>query len=228
MYQNKLPNLQTYEFEEVPYKELMQNRIHNVLIVCSNYDFYLLEEDGRIDEQIFNEYTALNLRYPPSFSHAYSAKSALDILKTTKIDLVITWLDTSSRSLKISKSIKKEFPALHIAALSHYSSELRKILHDNQSGDIDFVFHWDGNIDIFLAIIKLVEDSMNAEKDINEIGVKAILLVEDSLRFYSRYIPSIYRIIVKQTSSSVQEGLNEHSRMMYKTWQTKNLTSHHL
>ena len=221
MFQNKLPNLQTYEFEEVPYKELMQNRIHNVLIICSNYDFYLLEEDGRIDEQIFNEYTALNLRYPPSFSHAYSAKSALDILKTTKIDLVITWLDTSKRTLKIAQSIKAEFPEVHITALSHYSSEVRKVLNENQSGDIDFVFHWNGNIDIFLAIIKLVEDSMNAEKDINEVGVKAILLVEDSLRFYSRYIPLIYRIIVKQTRSSVQEGLNEHSRMMSKRGRPK-------
>ena len=221
MFQNKLPNLQTYEFEEVPYKELMQNRIYNVLIVCSNYDFYLLEEDGRIDEQIFNEYTALNLRYPPSFSHAYSTKSALGILKTTKIDLVITWLDTSKRTFKIAQSIKDEFPEVHIAALSHYSSELRKVLNENQSGDIDFVFHWDGNVDIFLAIIKLVEDNMNAEKDINEIGVKAILLVEDSLRFYSRYIPSIYRIIVNQTRSSVQEGLNEHSRMMTKRGRPK-------
>jgi len=221
MSKKQLPDLQTYEFEEVPYKELMQNRIHNVLIICSNYDFYLLEEDGRIDEQIFNEYTALNLRYPPSFSHAYSAKSALNILKTTKIDLVITWLDTSERSLKISKTIKEVFPKLHIAALSHYSSELRKILTKNQSGDIDFVFHWDGNIDIFLAIIKLVEDSINAEKDINEIGVKAILLIEDSLQFYSRYIPLIYRIIVKQTQLSVQERFNEHRRMMSKRGRPK-------
>ncbi len=221
MLNKQLPNLQTHEFEEVPYKLLMQNRIHNVLIICSNYDFYLLEEDGRIDEQIFNEYTALNLRYPPIFYHAYSAKSALNTLKNTKIDLVITWVDTSTRALSISNKIKEEFPDVPIAALSHYSTELRKILNKNKSGEIDFVFHWDGNIDIFLAIIKLVEDSMNAENDINAFGVKAILLVEDSLRFYSRYIPLIYKIILTQTRAFVQEGFNEHSRMMSKRGRPK-------
>ena len=217
----ELPNIQTYEFEEVSYKELMQNRIYNVLIICSNYDFYLLEEDGRIDEQIFDEYTALKLRYPPSFSHAYSAKGALKVLRETKIDLVITWLDTSSRSLRISKTIKDEFQDVPIAALGHYSSELRIILNKSESSAIDFVFHWDGNVDIFLAIIKLVEDNMNAEKDINQIGVKAILLVEDSLQFYSRYIPIIYKIILNQTSSFMQEGLNEHSSMMSKRGRPK-------
>ena len=88
-----LPDLRKYEFEEVAFNELMQNRINKVLIVCSNYDFYMLEEDGRIDERIFYEYTSLNLRYPPSFIHANSAKRAIETLATDKIDLVITWLD---------------------------------------------------------------------------------------------------------------------------------------
>ena len=197
MLKNPLPDIQSYEFEDVLFKNLMQKRIYNILIVCSNYDYYLLEEDGRIDEQIFNEYTALNLRYPPNFLHAFSVKSALLKLETHTIDLVITWTDTSQRSFETAKEIKNLFPKTPIVALSHYSEELRKMLLDNKSADIDFVFHWNGDIDIFLAIIKLVEDRMNAEKDIDEIGVKAILLVEDSLRFYSQYIPLIYKVILK-------------------------------
>ena len=164
----------------------MQNRINKVLIVCSNYDFYMLEEDGRIDERIFYEYTSLNLRYPPSFIHANSAKRAILTLASDKIDLVITWLDIGNyRAFETSKLIREEFPKVPIAALSHYSSELRKKLEKETPGVIDLVFHWNGNSDIFLAIIKLTEDRMNAERDINEVGVKAILLVEDSLRYYS-------------------------------------------
>jgi hypothetical protein len=215
MNDKQLPDLKTHLFEDFAFNELMQNRINKVLIVCSNYDFYMLEEDGRIDEHIFNEYTALNLRYPPSFIHANSAKRAIIILTTDKIDLVITWLDIGNyKVFETSKIIKESFPNIPIAALSHYSSELRKKILRANIGIIDFVFHWNGNVDIFLAIIKLTEDRMNAEKDINQIGVKAILLVEDSLRFYSRYLPIIYKIILQQTRSFMSEGLNEHRGMM--------------
>ncbi|RXP54283.1 phosphoenolpyruvate synthase [Lutibacter sp. HS1-25] len=210
-----LPDLRTYEFEDFRFSELMQNRINKVLIVCSNYDFYMLEEDGRIDERIFYEYTSLNLRYPPSFIHANSPKRAIEILASDKIDLVITWLDIgSNKAFETSKLIKESFPDVPIAALSHYSAELRLKLERTNASFIDFVFHWNGNVDIFLAIIKLTEDSMNAENDINKTGVKAILLVEDSLRFYSRYLPIIYKIMLKQSDSFMSEGLNEHRKMM--------------
>ncbi len=215
MAKKELPDVRTYNFGEVAFNKLMQNRIYKVLIVCSNYDFYMLEEDGRIDERIFNEYTALSLRYPPSFIHANSTSKALRVLETDKIDLVITWLDIGNyNAFRTSKKIKENFPQVPIVAISHYSSELRKKLENEKVTAIDFVFHWNGNLDIFLAIIKLVEDRMNAENDINKIGIKAILLVEDSLRFYSRYIPLMYKVLLKQTSSLMSEGLNEHRKMM--------------
>jgi len=181
MLRKKLPDLNTYEFREVSFKHLMQNRIYNVLIVCSFYDFYLLEEDGRIDEMIFEEYSNLNLRYPPNILHAASEVSAKSIMETDNIDLVIIWLDTAQRSIDISNKIKESFPVMPIVALSHYPEELQKHLEKKNIGNIDFVFHWNGNVNIFIAIIKLVEDRMNAEKDVLVIGVKAILLVEDSI-----------------------------------------------
>lgn len=215
MSKKELPDLRTYEFEEFEFNQLMQNRIHKVLIVCSNYDYYMLEEDGRIDERLFNEYTALNLRYPPNFVHANSAKRAIKLMEIEKIDLVITWLDIGNyKTFETSKKIKEAFPNVPIAALSYYSSELKNRLKKDKESVIDFVFQWNGNVEIFLAIIKLTEDRMNAEKDINQIGVKAILLVEDSLRFYSRYIPMIYKVILKQTHAFMSEGLNEHRRML--------------
>ena len=212
---NPLPDLRTYEFQEFEFKQLMQNRIYNVLIVCSNYDYFMLEEDGRIDEQIFNEYMALNLLHPPSFLHSNTPKKALQMLASEKIDLVIVWLDAGNvTSFETSKLIRERFPLVPIAALSHYSSELSKRIEKEDTSSIDYLFHWNGNVDIFFAIIKLVEDKMNAERDIEQIGVKAILLVEDSMRFYSRYLPLIYKIILKQTRTFMSEGLNEHRRTL--------------
>lgn len=221
MLKKPLPNLTTYEFEDLAYKQLMQRRIHNVLIICSSYDYYLLEEDGRIDELIFDEYIALNLRYPPNFMHAGSEVEAMDMLSHNQIDLVITWVNNSSRSVEIANRIKQEYDDLSIAALSHNSEELRKMLREKKSDDIDFVFHWSGNTDIFLAIIKLVEDQMNAEKDILQVGVKAILLVEDSLRFYSQYLPLIYRVVFEQSEAFAQDSLNAHRKMMIKRGRPK-------
>ena len=123
MNRNPLPDLKNYEFEEVAFNQLMQNRINKVLIVCSNYDYYMLEEDGRIDERIFNEYMALNLRYPPSFIHANSAKRAIGMMNSDKIDLVITWLDIGNyKAFESSKLIKEAFPKITNAPLSHNSS----------------------------------------------------------------------------------------------------------
>lgn len=221
MLKEPLPDLKTYEFKEVSFKQLMQNRIYNVLIICSNYDFYLLEEDGRIDEQIFLEYTSLNLRYPPNIIHAPDSISAKNILKEQSIDLVIIWLSDSKDNLNMSDKVKQEFPKIPIVALSNYPGELQKMINKNQSTSINYVFNWNGNINIFIAIIKLVEDSMNAPKDINEIGVKAILLIEDSIEFYSRYLPLIYKILFTQTQSFIQDGLNEHRKIMSKRGRPK-------
>ena len=221
MLSKPLPNLITYEFEDLAYKQLMQKRINNILIICSSYDYYLLEEDGRIDELIFDEYIALNLRYPPNFMHAGSRLEAMDMLHHYQIDLVITWVNNITRSYDIAHHVKNAYPDLPIAALSHNSEELRKMLREEKSNDIDFVFHWSGNTDIFLAIIKLVEDRMNAEKDIIQVGVKAILLVEDSLRFYSQYLPLIYRVVFEQSEAFAQDSLNAHRKMMIKRGRPK-------
>ena len=208
-------NLKSYAFKEVTFDKLMQNRISKVLIVCSNYDYYMLEEDGRIEERIFNEYTSLNLRHPPSFIHANSTKRAIKLMEEHQIDIVITWLDIGNyNAFETSKKIKEAYPNVPIAALSHHSSQLRTKLQKENTDSVDFIFHWNGNADIFLAIIKLTEDRMNAERDINDIGVKAILLVEDSLKFYSRYIPLIYKVILKQTQGFMSEGLNEQRKML--------------
>lgn len=203
------------DFNDTSFNLLMQRRIHKVLLVASNYDSFMLEEDGRIDEQIFNEYVSLNLRYPPIFVMANSADEAHDILKNDSIDLVISMLrigDTDT--FQFATQVKKNYPKISIVILTHFSREITIRLEKEDLSAIDYVFCWLGNADILLAIIKLIEDRMNVQYDVEVVGVQTILLVEDSVRYISTYLPNIYKIIFKQSKEYMREALNEHQRML--------------
>ncbi|MFW5753188.1 MAG: PEP/pyruvate-binding domain-containing protein [Marinilabiliaceae bacterium] len=205
----------TSHFSDTAFDQLMQKRIHKVLLICSSYDAFMLEEDGRIDEQIFNEYVSLNLRYPPQFIQVSSADEAFEVLQNEKIDLVITMLSVGGMDpFSLSRKVKETHPAIPIVVLTPYSREVSLQLSREDTSAIDYVFCWLGNANLLLAIIKLIEDGMNAEHDIHEIGVQSILLVEDSVRFYSSYLPLIYKIVFEQSKKFMQEGLNEHQKMM--------------
>lgn len=204
-----------FNYDEAEFDSLMKRRVVKVLIICSNYDYFMMEEDGRIDEQIFNEYVSLSLSNPPIFVHAESAKQAFDILLREKIDLVITMLSVGEiDAFELSKRIKVDYPLVPIVVLTHFSREVSiKLIREDLSA-IDYVFSWLGNANLLLAIIKLIEDRMNLHDDVGEFGVQTILLVEDSIRYYSAYLPNIYKIIFKQSKSFMQEGLNAHKKML--------------
>ncbi len=204
-----------YYFAETAFDLLMKKQIKSVLLICSKYDAFMLEEDGRIDEQIFNEYVSLNLRYPPVFYQANSAEDAFAMLKKQSIDLVISMLNVEGMdTFTLAKGIKDLYPQKPIVVLTPFSREVSLKLSKVDLWAVDHVFAWLGNAHIMLAIIKLIEDSLNAEYDINEVGVQAILLVEDSVRFYSSYLPLLYKIIYTQGKEFMSEGLNEHQKMM--------------
>jgi CheY-like chemotaxis protein len=175
----------------------------------------MLEDDGRIDEQIFNEYVSLNLRYPPQFILASSEEEAFEKFEEEKIDLIITMLSAEETdTFGLAKRIKSRYPNKPIVVLTPFSRKISfKVSHEDLSV-IDYIFSWLGNADILMAIIKLIEDKMNVEHDVKEVGVQTILLVEDSIRFYSSYLPNIYKIIFKQSLKFMTEGLNEHQKML--------------
>jgi CheY-like chemotaxis protein len=212
---NELFSTDRYEFNEISYQELMQERIINVLLICSNYDAFMLEEDGRINEKIFLEYTSKNLRYPPQFTQASSSEMAFDLLEKKKFDLVITMLNVGKiDAFEMAKKVKKRYTRIPIVVLTHFSREVSIKLANEDLSSIDYVFSWLGNSTLLLAIIKLLEDKMNASFDVQEKGVQAILLVEDSVRYYSSYLPTIYKAIFEQTNELMTEGLNEHRRTL--------------
>lgn len=206
---------QKYDFNDTSFSKLLQNRIHRVLLICSNYAAFMLEEDGRIDEQIFNEYVSLNLRYPPIFIQVDSEERAFEVLKTEHIDLII--LTPGNRELgvfQLANDLKKQYHDIPIIVLTQFTREIRLKIEKEDLSSIDYVFSWLGNSDLLLAIIKLIEDKMNAEHDVKEVGVQTILLVEDSIRYISSYLPNLYKIILKQSQEFQREALNEHQQML--------------
>lgn len=201
-------------FEEVSFANIMRKRIYNVLIISSVYDAFILEEDGRIEEQIFYEYMSLNLRYPPRFINTTSEKEAFKVLREEDIDLIITMLSVEeTETFRLADHIKSSYPDIPIVVLTPFSREVSLKIETLELGSIDYIFSWLGNADILLAIIKLIEDKMNVAHDVEEVGVQVILLVEDNIRFYSSYLPNIYKIIFKQSKAFMTEGLNEHQKM---------------
>lgn len=208
-------DLQKYDFTDTSFDLLMQKRIHRVLLICSNYDNYMLEEDGRIDEQIFNEYVALNLRYPPSFIQTDNADDAFRILQDGNVDLVISMVSLKGTDVfALAKKIKAKYESIPIVVLTYFSREVSLRLEGEDLSAIDYVFCWLGDASLILAIIKLIEDKMNADHDIENIGVQAIILVENSIRYISAYLPNIYRIVLLQSLDFQKEALNEHQRML--------------
>ncbi len=201
------------DFQDTNFNKLMKKRILKVLLICNNYDNFMLEEDGRIDEQIFNEYMSLGLRYPPMFIRVDGAEKAFAKLEETDIDLVITMLNIkNTNAFELSMQIKQKYKDIPIVALTPFSREVMQNLENADLSAIDYVFCWLGNPDLLLAIIKLVEDNMNAPHDILEMGVQAIILVEDSIRYYSSILPILYKIFFIQSKRAAVEAPNEHLR----------------
>jgi hypothetical protein len=204
-----------FHFTETAFNKLMSKRIYKVLLVCSRYDAFILEEDGRIDEQLFNEYVSLNLRYPPEIIQVSTAEEAIVTLKQEKINLVINMLSVEDMDpFDLSYFIKDSYPTIPIVVLSPFSREISDKLETIDKNVIDYVFSWLGDVAILLAIIKLLEDKRNVEYDVNHVGVQTVILVEDSVRYYSSYLLTLYKILIQQAKQFTREGLNEHQKML--------------
>ena len=201
--------------KDTAFKNLMQRRIFNVLLISSPYDAFMLEDDGRVEEQLFFEYMALNLSSPPRFTQVHDYSLAFEHLAMKHYDLVIAMPGVDiSETFVNAKEMKRLYPDVPIVVLTPFSREVSRRLVNEDFGGVDYVFSWLGNVDLLLAIIKLLEDRLNADKDINEVGVQLILLVEDSIRFYSSVLPTLYKFLLRQSLIFSTEALNEHEKMM--------------
>lgn len=211
----KAHDISQLRFRDTPFVNLMNKRIYNVLLVASRYDMFILEDDGRVDEQIFNEYTSLSLRYPPRFTQVNTNKEALWKLKSNRYELVICMPNMDSSDVfHLSKEIKEHYPEIPVVLLTPFSKAVTQSLEKEDLSGIDYVFSWLGNTDLLLAIIKLIEDRMNVEHDVETVGVQTIMLVEDSVRFYSAALPMLFKFILSESKEFAKEALNDHLRTL--------------
>lgn len=192
-------------------ESLMRSRIRKILMICSNYDAFALEEDGRIENQVRSEYRELNLSNPPKFIWANSSQQAREIVSSeTEVDMIICMFNEQDKGIfPFASELKEEGRGIPFVLLIHYSKAVRQRVLESPHPGVDFVFSWHGNADLILAIVKLLEDAANADNDVFEVGVKGILLVEDSIRYYSNYLPELYKIVLTQSREFLKESLNE-------------------
>ena len=211
----KAHDIRQFQFRDTPFVKLMNKRIYNILMIASRYDMFILQDDGRVEEQIFNEYASLNLRYPPLFTQVSTGKEAMNELKTNRYELVICMPNMdNSEVFEVAKNIKSEHPHIPIVVLTPFSQRVTKTLEKEDLSGIDYVFSWLGNPDLLLAIIKLIEDRMNVEHDVKTVGVQTIMLVENSVRFYSSVLSLLYKFVLYESKEFSKEALNEHQRML--------------
>ena len=201
--------------KETAFQNLMQKRIFNVLLVATPYDAFMLEEDGRVEEQVYNEYVSLNLSSPPRFTKVANYEEARAELAAKEYDLVIAMPGVDvSETFREAVLLDELYPHIPFVVLTPFSKEVRRRIANEDLRGVDYVFSWLGNVDLILAIIKLIEDRMNADNDILDVGVQAILLVEDSIRFYSSILPYLFKFLLKQSMDFATEALNQHEAML--------------
>ncbi len=196
----------------------MTRRIRRILLVCNNYDNFSMEEDGRLDARIAREYAELNLSNPPVFVRAASTTEALAMADAgERWDLVITMYNVGEVDVFTFASKMKEYAAdVPVVLLSSFSKETYRQMEEHDRSAIDYTFNWNGSTDLIIAIIKLLEDSANAPNDILDGGVQCILLVEDSVKYYSTYLPLLYKLVLQQNIAAVRDALNEEQQIFRK------------
>ena len=205
-------------------------RVRRILMICSNYDAFILEEDGQIETRIYKEYIDLNLSTPPKFLWVQTSAEAREMLQTTVgIDMIICMYNAGDNDVfTLASELKKEGRSLPFVLLTYFSKEVYRRLAALDTSAVDYMFSWHGNADLIVAIIKLFEDLKNAENDILRVGVQSILLVEDSVRYYSTYLPELYRMVLRQSAEFLKETLNEQQRKHMKRSRPKILLATNL
>ncbi len=208
-------DLKNYESEFAHFDSLMPFRIRNILLISSLFDSFILEEDGQLANLMTGEYAEFSLSYVPHISRVSTGREALILLEKERFDLIIIVRPLNDIKLaSFGEKAKALSPGIPIVLLAYQTQELAGRLTENWRMTIDKAFIWNGDIKIILAIVKFIEDKLNVEHDTGLVAVRVIILIEDSVRFYSAYLPLIYAEIMRQTVSLMSDGINQAHRLL--------------
>ncbi|MFO8074228.1 MAG: PEP/pyruvate-binding domain-containing protein [Polyangia bacterium] len=197
------------------YENLMPWRVRNILLVSSLYDAFTFQEDARLTEMLFSEYLELNLRYAPRIERVSTAEEAVEILRETPFDMVISMHQAGGTKLdELQRSVREVAPEIPFVTLANSSRELEVLRDSGMLEGADRSFVWHGDVRLFLAIIKSVEDRLNARHDALSAGVPCLILLEDNVRFYSSYLPLLYTELMRHTQALMTDGLNTMQKLL--------------
>ncbi len=193
------------------FQDLMCHRVHNILLVSSLYDSFILEEDGRFDERLIMEYAEMNLIHMPRITRASTGNQALEMIKEQEgFDLIIATM----HAVEFAREVRRDASGCPIVLLTYDYRELKDLHKSHSVSDFERIFLWQGDFRILLAMVKLIEDRMNLDHDTKLVGVQSIILIEDNVRFYSSYLPNIYAELMSHSQSVLSEGVNLSHRIM--------------
>lgn len=197
------------------FHDLMAFRIREILLVSPAYDAFILEEDGRLTERLFSEYSDLDLSLAPRITHVSSARAALEVLASRRFDMVITVVRLKDMSVgEFATSVRDRFDDIPVVLLTFDQADLAQCPGGVCPQGIERVLLWTGDARILIACIKMVEDARNAERDTQTAGVQVFIVVEDSVQRYSSFLTLLYTELMRQSSSLIAEGLNDLHRRM--------------
>ena len=192
------------------FHKLMKYKIRDILLVSSLYDNYLFEEDGRLYELIREEYHTLNLSHSPEITHVTTGEEALEIASSSRnFDLIISTMHIEDMHvIEFAKKVHEQKIDLPLILLAYDNKERKAIAHDPNFHLFERIFIWQGDYKLLMGIVKYIEDKKNIENDTEVVGVQAIILVEDDVKFYSTYLPLIYSQVFQQSQRLISEGIN--------------------
>ncbi|MEN8211931.1 MAG: PEP/pyruvate-binding domain-containing protein, partial [Thermodesulfobacteriota bacterium] len=209
------------------YHELMANKVGEILLVSCPYDAFIMEEEGRLSTRIINEYRGLNLSKPPRLTWVASSLDAFQKLETKKFDLILAMPSLDGMDVfSFGAQVKEKYSDLPFFMLLHNTCDIDNYICKNNSAIIDRTYIWGGNTDLLLAIIKNFEDEMNVDFDTENASVRVIIMVEDSPYHYSSFLPVLYKQIVLQTQSVIDDSINEEHRLLKMRGRPKVLVAH--
>src|ERR1022692_1044965 len=191
------------------FETLMPFRVHNILLVSSFYDSFILREDGRLNELLIDQSLDLSPEHVPGITHVSSCAEAAELARSGQFNLIVTNLNVGDmNAAQLASEIKRAGLDVPVVVLGYDYREIQNFVERNPVTDIERIFLWQGNARILIAIVKFIEDQRNVRHDTRAMGVPVLLVVEDNIRYYSSFLPVIYTELIKQSRRVIQEGLN--------------------
>ncbi len=192
------------------FQDLMSHRVMDILLVSSPYESFILSEDGQLSELLVSQFLELNLYQSPGLARLSNGASALALARSEpRFNLIITTANVGDmNAAELAREVKESRPNIPVVLLAFDNRELANFLARNDTSSIDRIFLWQGDVRILVAIVKSIEDTWNAEVDCDLGGVQVVLVVEDSIKYYSSFLPIIYTEVVDQSQRLISEGIN--------------------